>query len=68
MALTSHEKKLYFDTIFVSIVIFIIIAIDYYTQNIVASCSNWFCESGKQPVVKGITEFCAMILIMMVIF
>ena len=50
------------DTIIITIIIIIII-IDYYTQSIVVSCSSWFCESGQQSVVKGLTESCTMILI-----
>ena len=45
-------------------IIIIIDIIDYYTQSIAASCSSRFCESGQQPVVKGLTESCKMIIIM----
>ena len=33
-----------------------IIIIDYYIQSMIVSCSSSFCESGQQPVVKGLTE------------
>ena len=50
---------------------YIIIIIDYYTQSYnhtVFSCSSWFCWSGQQPVVKGLTDSCAMILKIMLFF
>ena len=40
----------------------------YETQSIVVSFSSLFCESRHQPVVKGLTESCTVILSMMIFF
>ena len=44
--------------IIIIFIIVIVIVIIYYNKSIVVSCSSWFCESGQQPVVKGLTESC----------
>ena len=36
--------------------------------SVVVSCSSLFCESGQQPVVKGLTESCTVTLTIMLFF
>ena len=38
----------------------------YETQSVVVSCSSLFCESGRQPVVKGLIETCTVIHTIMI--
>ena len=54
--------------IIIIFIIVIVIVIIYYNKSIVVSCSRWFCESGQQPVVKGLTESCTVILTIMLFF
>ena len=54
--------------IIIIFIIDIVIVIIYYNKSIVVSCSSWFCESGQQPVVKGLTESCTVILTIMLFF
>ena len=37
-------------------------------SSVVVSCSSLFCESGQQPVAKGLTESCTVILTIMLFF
>ena len=64
--LLSRQKPFFFDLVYANYTGFYIInIIDCYTlsyYHTLFSCSSWFCESGKQPVVEGLTESCTMIL------
>ena len=62
-----HVRNVFFfDLVYANYTGFYIInIIDCYTlsyYHTLFSCSSSFCESGKQPVVEGLTESCTMIL------
>ena len=68
-----HVRNVFFfDLVYANYTGFYIInIIDCYTlsyYHILFSCSSSFCESGKQPVVEGLTESCTMILEIMFFF
>ena len=70
--LLSRQKRFFFDLVYANYTGFYIInIIDCYTlsyYHTLFSCSSWFCESGKQPVVEGLTGSYTMILEIMLFF
>ena len=63
MTFSVYGRLYYYIIIIIIIIINIIIRL-----RVVVSCSSLFCESGQQPVVKGLTESCTVTLTIMLFF